>query len=604
MGILLLSFAAAARAQTLDNRSLSGKYFFRHIQLSPDSSGSATDARSMTGTITFDGAGGLSFAGQQTVATAASVSVSGSGNYSVSPAGLLTMTNPQTPAGTINGRLGDGAILGSSTETTANAYDLLFAIAAPATTVGNTALNSRYWVGTLEFPLGVTSAVRSAFFSLSADGAGKFSTFTLSGHATNQGNVPITQTVTGATYFLSGDGSGTASLPGASLLAANRNLYISRDGNYILGGSTAGGAHDMLIGIRAPANAQTSASWKDRYWTAGMRAGGRIETSVGAVSSNGAGKLLSARRIRGFGVGVVDYTGVATYSVSADGSGSSQLVKTAIGAGGNAFVGVGVSAVDPGTYELSFGLRMPAVSGSGVFINPQGIVNAAGFAPAGNPVAPGEFVTIYGSGLAPVTQVTASVPFPVSGLGGVTVLVNGLPAPVYAIASGSISALIPFAATGTKATIVVNNNGANSNAVDVALTKTAPGIFALDSSGSGAAAVLHADFSVVKPESKAKRGETVLVFLTGLGAVSPGISDGAAASASPLSRTTGPVSVYVGGVKLLASDISYSGLAPGLPGLYQLNIRIPSTVLPGDAVPLSIETGEAFHDQVDIAVAP
>ncbi|MSV30081.1 MAG: hypothetical protein EXQ52_15240, partial [Bryobacterales bacterium] len=165
-GLLLLSLAAAARTQTLDNRSLSGKYFFRHIQLSPDSSGSATDARSMTGAITFDGAGGLSFAGQQTVATAASVSVSGSGIYSVSPAGLLTMTNPQLLGGTINGRLGDGAIVGSTTETTANAYDLLFAIAAPSTTVGNTALNSSYWVGTLEFPLGVTSAIRSAFFSL------------------------------------------------------------------------------------------------------------------------------------------------------------------------------------------------------------------------------------------------------------------------------------------------------------------------------------------------------------------------------------------------------------------------------------------------------
>ncbi len=604
IGIVFLLIAAAARTQTLDNRSLNGRYFFRHIQLSPDANGAWGGARSMLGTMTFDGAGSLSFTGRQNINTAAAVPVSGSGTYAVTPAGLLTMTNPQQLGGTINARLGEGAVIGSSTEITDNAYDLLIAIAAPTAAVGSAALNTSYWAGTLEFPLGATSAVRSAFFKLSADGAGKFATFTLSGHASNQGHVPISQTVNGATYILSADGSGSAALPGASLLAADRNLYISRDGAFILGGSTAAGAHDILIGIRAPTNAQTAADWRDRYWTAGMRAGGRIEISVGAVSSNGAGKLLSARRIRGFGVGLVDYTGVTGYTLNADGSGTSQLSKAAIGAGGNAFLSAAVSAADPGAYELSFGVRMPPLSGTGVYINPQGIVNAAGFAPAGNPVAPGEFVTIYGSGLASATQVASAPPFPVSGLAGVTVLVNGLPAPVYAVSPGSISALIPFAATGTKATVVVNNNGTNSNAVDVPLTKTAPGIFALDSSGSGAAAVLHADFSVVKPESKAKRGETVLVFLTGLGAVSPPIADGAAAPASPLSRTSAPVTVYVGGVQLVASDIAYSGLAPGLPGLYQLNIRIPAAVIPGDAVPLAIETAEAFHDQVDIAVAP
>jgi uncharacterized protein (TIGR03437 family) len=329
-----------------------------------------------------------------------------------------------------------------------------------------------------------------------------------------------------------------------------------------------------------------------------------MEASVGAANATGAGKLVSARRIRGFGAGVVDYTGIAAYTVGADGSGSLHLARSAIGAGGNAFVTAAVSAADPGAYELAFGVRMPPVSGTGVFLNPQGIVNAAGFAPAGNPVAPGELITLYGSGLAPAAQVAAAAPFPVAGLAGVTVRVNGLAAPVYAVSPGAISALIPFAVTGAVATIVVNNNGANSNAVEVPLARTAPGIFTLDSSGTGAAAVLHADFTVVRAESKAKRGETVLVFLTGLGAVSPATADGAAAPASPLSRTTGPVTVYLGGVKLAAADVSYAGLAPELAGLYQLNIRIPAGVTPADAVPLSIETADAFHDQVDIAVGP
>src|SRR5712691_6401092 len=90
--------AGAAMAQTLDNHALTGKYHFRHLSLSTDTAENITDLRSLSGSITFDGAGAYSFAGEQTLGTAALAPLNGSGTYSVTPAGAVTLTNPQRPA--------------------------------------------------------------------------------------------------------------------------------------------------------------------------------------------------------------------------------------------------------------------------------------------------------------------------------------------------------------------------------------------------------------------------------------------------------------------------------------------------------------------------
>ena len=142
------------------------------------------------------------------------------------------------------------------------------------------------------------------------------------------------------------------------------------------------------------------------------------------------------------------------------------------------------------------------------------MVNAASSAPAGNPISPGEFVTLYGTGLAKSDQ-TAAPPYPAS-LNGVSVLINNKPAPVRFVSSGQLNVLVPFATTGPTATIVVNN-GVNSNSVTVPVAATSPGIFTIDQSGSGGGAILHADYSPVNAAKPAAAGETVLVFLTGLG---------------------------------------------------------------------------------------
>ena len=228
-----------------------------------------------------------------------------------------------------------------------------------------------------------------------------------------------------------------------------------------------------------------------------------------------------------------------------------------------------------------------------------GIVNAASFAPVGNPLAPGQLFSIFGSGLAPQSLDAASFPLPLQ-LAGVQVLVNNNAVPLRAVSDTQVSAVVPFSSSGSKVTIAVNNNGRLSNAVDVPLVKTAPGIFTVGSSGAGAGAILHsADFSLVSSSAPAKRGETVLIYLTGLGTTAPPVGDGLRTPTNPLSLVTSDVTILVGGK---TAALLFKGLAPGFAALYQLNVTIPNDAPSGPNVPVAISTPEAFHDQADIAI--
>ena len=217
-------------------------------------------------------------------------------------------------------------------------------------------------------------------------------------------------------------------------------------------------------------------------------------------------------------------------------------MRYVVGAGG-VRIGSGI-----GPYlGINVALPAPSFSGSGVFLNPAGIVNAASSAPFTAGIAPGDFITLYGANLAPGTATAYTVPFPTTaGLDGVQVTVNGLPAPVQFVSPGQISAIVPYAVGSSIARIQVNNNGVLSNAVTTFVNLTAPGVFTVPPGGVGYGAVLHGDYSLVTAQSPAQVGETVAVYLTGLGTTNPVIPDGSAGPAS--SQTNNTIAVYIGGV--------------------------------------------------------
>jgi uncharacterized protein (TIGR03437 family) len=258
------------------------------------------------------------------------------------------------------------------------------------------------------------------------------------------------------------------------------------------------------------------------------------------------------------------------------------------------------------TCTLSF-LFVAALASAQPTIAPNGIANGASFQAI--PLAGGSLFSIFGSGLASQTASASTVPFSRS-LDGVTVqFVNGsndpIDAPISYIQPGTgtasqINAQIPWGLVppGTTATVnmVVSNNGANSVTTPVTIAPFSPGIFGYNGpSGILAIAYTYQDGEFAWPANvvaglnthPAAPGSLVIVYATGLGAVTPTLDDGSAPG-SVLTQVNTPPVVTVGGV---SANVVFAGLQPQFPGVYQLNITIPANAPTGSAVPLQIQVG-------------
>jgi hypothetical protein len=339
--------------QVSTNQSLSGKYSFRQVLLVTDGTATVTDTRTGTGTITFDGAGNFTVTGQQLIGTAgpAALSVS-SGTYTVKPGGFVTLSNPLRAGVTLNARLGVGALMGSSTEAGNTVFDLFIAIPAPGQSIATSALSGAYWVSSLEFPNGGIANIRNTRFKLTANGAGSFAETSVNGQAANLNNQLQSQTVAPMTYTVSPDGSGTLTFPTAAglstttqLIAGVKNVNISGDGTYFVGGSTAAGGHGLVLGVKA-----TSASPNSFYFTAGMRYDTqpvRLAAVVGTVDVNvpALAGATWARRIRQSD-GVFDAALLTPLTLNPDGSGVLSTGGQGIFNGGT-FATSGVDVTNP-----------------------------------------------------------------------------------------------------------------------------------------------------------------------------------------------------------------------------------------------------------------
>ena len=306
-GAWFLFLLGSMSAQTFNNTALGGKFYFRHLMVNTDTAGNITDMRSISGAITFDGLGNYAYNGQQTVNANPAGPVSGGGTYSVSPAAIVTLGNFQEQALSINARYGivganEGMIIGSTTETSARIFDLFIAIQAPNAATSNASLSGSYYVTVLAFPGGTGDTARDALFNLVAGGSGTLADISISGHAANISNgAPVTQVISGATYAIAADGSGSAAFPvtagstaASQLFSGSEQIYVSANGNVILGGSKDPGVHDVLIGFKAA----SGTPWNDKFWHAGLRfeTTGAADGYSGSLFSNNNGTVTFTRR--------------------------------------------------------------------------------------------------------------------------------------------------------------------------------------------------------------------------------------------------------------------------------------------------------------------
>jgi uncharacterized protein (TIGR03437 family) len=232
--------------------------------------------------------------------------------------------------------------------------------------------------------------------------------------------------------------------------------------------------------------------------------------------------------------------------------------------------------------------------------NAGGVVNAASFA-AGAALAPGSIASLFGANLAAVPLFANAVPLPTT-LGETSLLFNGsVPAPLFYVSPQQVNLQVPWEMAGQQeASVAVTTGGGSSAPARVRLATAAPGVFSLAQGGSGQGVVLDARYRLVDSSNPAHPGDTVQIFATGLGAVSNQPASGAAAPQSPLAAAIAPPLVYFGQTP---GQVSFSGLAPGLVGLYQVNAQVPAAAPTGNTVPLVLSTAGGQSNTVSIAIA-
>jgi uncharacterized protein (TIGR03437 family) len=227
------------------------------------------------------------------------------------------------------------------------------------------------------------------------------------------------------------------------------------------------------------------------------------------------------------------------------------------------------------------------------------VVNGASYAPV---LTPGGLATIFGYGLASTSTSATSLPL-TNVLGGTQVTVGGMLAPLLYVSPSQINFQVPWELAGeSQAVIAVTTPfGASSTgaaALTVNLSAIAPAIFGANGSGNGQGDVITPQGQLAGAATPATRGQYVLIYCSGLGAVSSQPATGSAAfdASSTTFRTP---SVTIGGVQ---ASTNFAGLAPGYVGVYQVNALVPGTITPGPAVPLTLSIDGVPSNKVMIGV--
>ena len=215
-------------------------------------------------------------------------------------------------------------------------------------------------------------------------------------------------------------------------------------------------------------------------------------------------------------------------------------------------------------------------------INANGVMNSASL-DASQKIAPGSYVTILGQALADVTAIGDPVHPPVS-MGGVSVSFNVPSAGISAAARityaspTQLNIVVPWELQGQSlAQMTVRYNAAAGKATTVALSDVSPAFFEI---GNGLVAALDMSYQLISGSHAIGRGQIVQLFANGLGPATNQPATGEPAIAAPLSElpSTSGLSVAIGGQ---TAQVIFAGLAPGFPGLYQIDAVVPASLSPG-----------------------
>ncbi len=230
-------------------------------------------------------------------------------------------------------------------------------------------------------------------------------------------------------------------------------------------------------------------------------------------------------------------------------------------------------------------------------VTDRGVVSAASF--IATPVAPGGFISIFGSLLSDATSSASVFPLPTM-LNNTTVKLGDELLPLFYTNNGTqnqINALVPYEPpVNTNLQLLVQRDNTYATPVYVDVAAAQPGVLEY---GNQEAVAVDVNGNLVGPSNPARAGDTVVFYCLGLGAVSPMVADGAAAPGNPPASTVNPVTVTVGGQ---TANVIFAGLTPTLAGLYQINLTVPPNTGTGDQVRVVLSTAGQTSVAVNLSV--
>ncbi len=360
--------------------------------------------------------------------------------------------------------------------------------------------------------------------------------------------------------------------PTSLALDAAGNLYIADTGNNRIRRIARDGTISTVAGCADPPHDSSDD---------GLPATSAVLSGPQGVAVDAAGNLYIAetqgnhvRRVSAGGI-ISTIAGRALYGLLGYYDGNQDPIQHGYTGDGGPAVTAKLGSPYALAVDSNFNVYLADLPNGAVrLLAPSPIANAAsGLA---GPVAPGELVTIHGSGLGPAELTSEAA--------GTQVFFDGVAAPVIYTSATQVATLVPPLA-GSTTSVEVSYRGTIEAAFTAAVTPLAPALFTYDSTGRGLAAAIDQDHSYNGLTSSALPGDTITLFATGLGLAG---------------QAGAPIKVTIGGA---AAEILHAGPAPGRPGVTQIDVRVPLDALAATKflygfnihvpVPVALQVGEA-----------
>jgi uncharacterized protein (TIGR03437 family) len=277
------------------------------------------------------------------------------------------------------------------------------------------------------------------------------------------------------------------------------------------------------------------------------------------------------------------------------------------------------AANSPLSVPVSFEVRAAGGPESGF----EGLVNGASF-DLTQKVAPGAIVSLFGVDLAPETASPEDTPLPTT-VATTKVLINGIEAPLFFVSFQQVNLQVPYEVAQGLATVQVMRGDQIGNQISAAVVNRSPGIFRwnIEEYGIITNYTLASNYDIDQrtcplprniacpaglPSVPARPGDVLVIWSTGLGAVTPAVATGAAA---PEGGTLSEVSPKPQ-VRLVTNTFGirrvtpmFAGLAPRWVGLFQVNAQLPINLGNISKLGIQLEFPDGtLSNLVDIAVEP